>query len=68
MRRVFLQNGESWKPDECCKETCDDGKVIKEYVPCKEVTVPVCQNGQPPIRVYDESGCCFHYDCKCKLE
>uniref|UniRef100_A0A7N6BXK0 Mucin 5AC, oligomeric mucus/gel-forming n=1 Tax=Anabas testudineus TaxID=64144 RepID=A0A7N6BXK0_ANATE len=59
------KNGESWKPDNCTTETCDDGKVITEHVPCKEVTQPVCVNGLPPVKVYDEAGCCFHYECRC---
>uniref|UniRef100_A0A3Q1IAN0 Mucin 5.1, oligomeric mucus/gel-forming n=1 Tax=Anabas testudineus TaxID=64144 RepID=A0A3Q1IAN0_ANATE len=61
----LLQNGESWKPNTCTTEKCDDGKIITEHVPCKEVTQPVCVNGLPPVKVYDEGGCCFHYECKC---
>uniref|UniRef100_A0A3Q1IF11 Intestinal mucin-like protein n=2 Tax=Anabas testudineus TaxID=64144 RepID=A0A3Q1IF11_ANATE len=59
------KNGESWKPNTCTTEKCDDGKIITEHVPCKEVTQPVCVNGLPPVKVYDEGGCCFHYECKC---
>lgn len=29
---------------------------------------PECENGQPPVRVYDQAGCCFHYECKCKCK
>uniref|UniRef100_A0A4W6F4K1 VWFD domain-containing protein n=1 Tax=Lates calcarifer TaxID=8187 RepID=A0A4W6F4K1_LATCA len=29
------------------------------------MTMPVCENGFEPVRVYDEEGCCFHYDCVC---
>uniref|UniRef100_A0AAQ6IV34 Mucin 5.1, oligomeric mucus/gel-forming n=1 Tax=Anabas testudineus TaxID=64144 RepID=A0AAQ6IV34_ANATE len=54
----LLQNGESWKPNTCTTEKCDDGKIITEHVPCKEVTQPVCVNGLPPVKVYDEGGCC----------
>uniref|UniRef100_A0A4W6CWS5 VWFD domain-containing protein n=1 Tax=Lates calcarifer TaxID=8187 RepID=A0A4W6CWS5_LATCA len=60
-----LQDGESWKLHNCTTETCDNGRVITEHVPCKPVTMPVCENGFEPVRVYDEEGCCFHYDCKC---
>ncbi|KAK2917757.1 hypothetical protein Q8A73_004503 [Channa argus] len=59
------KDGESWKPDSCTTETCDDGRVISEHVPCEPVTIPVCVNGQPPTRVYDDAGCCFHYECRC---
>uniref|UniRef100_G3NQE6 Uncharacterized protein n=1 Tax=Gasterosteus aculeatus aculeatus TaxID=481459 RepID=G3NQE6_GASAC len=46
-------------------ETCDKGRVITSHVPCEPVTMPVCDNGYPPVRVYDEKGCCFHYECRC---
>ncbi|KAK2842370.1 hypothetical protein Q5P01_012570 [Channa striata] len=59
------KNGESWKPDSCTTSMCDDSKVITEHVPCEPVTTPVCVNGQPPVRVYDKGGCCFHYECRC---
>ncbi|XP_040893938.1 mucin-2-like isoform X2 [Toxotes jaculatrix] len=59
------KNGESWKPTNCTTEKCEDGKVITEHVPCQQVTIPQCDNGYQPVRVYDEAGCCFHYDCRC---
>ncbi|KAM4734669.1 mucin-2-like [Anableps anableps] len=27
--------------------------------------MPVCDNGIPPVKIYDEGGCCFQYECKC---
>ncbi|KAM6925967.1 mucin-5B-like [Lycodopsis pacificus] len=59
------EDGESWSSNSCSTETCDNGRVTTEHVPCEPVTKPVCVNGQPPVRVYDEGGCCFHYDCLC---
>uniref|UniRef100_A0A665UL30 Mucin 5.1, oligomeric mucus/gel-forming n=1 Tax=Echeneis naucrates TaxID=173247 RepID=A0A665UL30_ECHNA len=59
------QHGESWKPNSCTTETCEGGKVITEHVPCESVTMTLCENGWLPVRVYDEGGCCFHYDCVC---
>ncbi|XP_029378514.1 mucin-2-like isoform X2 [Echeneis naucrates] len=59
------QHGESWKPNSCTTETCEGGKVITEHVPCESVTMTLCENGWLPVRVYDEGGCCFHYDCRC---
>uniref|UniRef100_A0A8P4KJC6 Mucin-2 n=2 Tax=Dicentrarchus labrax TaxID=13489 RepID=A0A8P4KJC6_DICLA len=59
------KHGESWSSDNCTTDTCDNQRVIKEHVPCKSVTIPTCENGYPPVRVYDEAGCCFHYECRC---
>ncbi|XP_041650556.1 mucin-5AC-like [Cheilinus undulatus] len=59
------KNGDSWRLDDCNTATCDNGKVTTEHVSCAPVTVPVCENGQPPVKVYDEDGCCFHYECRC---
>ncbi|KAM3849863.1 uncharacterized protein ACN63O_020389 [Diretmus argenteus] len=58
-------DGESWKPDRCTTATCDKGRVRTISDPCKPVTKPVCANRRPPVRVYDEAGCCFHYECQC---
>uniref|UniRef100_A0A665ULF9 Mucin 5.1, oligomeric mucus/gel-forming n=1 Tax=Echeneis naucrates TaxID=173247 RepID=A0A665ULF9_ECHNA len=60
-----MKHGESWKPNSCTTETCEGGKVITEHVPCESVTMTLCENGWLPVRVYDEGGCCFHYDCRC---
>ncbi|XP_070828132.1 intestinal mucin-like protein [Chaetodon trifascialis] len=59
------KDGESWHSDNCTTQKCDNGKVITEHVPCKPVTEPECENGLPPVKVYDEAGCCFHYECRC---
>ncbi|XP_054631461.1 mucin-2-like [Dunckerocampus dactyliophorus] len=59
------KHGETWSSSNCTFEKCDDGKVLTEHKPCEQVTIPVCENGHPPVRVYDEDGCCFHYECKC---
>ncbi|XP_069384645.1 intestinal mucin-like protein [Paralichthys olivaceus] len=32
---------------------------------CVPVTKPICENGLQPVAIYDETGCCFHYDCRC---
>ncbi|XP_061138386.1 mucin-2-like isoform X2 [Syngnathus typhle] len=59
------KHGESWISSNCTFSMCDDGKVLTEHKPCEPITMPVCENGQPPVRVYDEDGCCFHYQCTC---
>ncbi|XP_061531997.1 mucin-2-like isoform X1 [Phycodurus eques] len=59
------KHGETWSSSNCTTEVCDDGKVLTEHKPCDPITMPVCENGQPPVRVYDKEGCCFHYECTC---
>ncbi|XP_056273204.1 mucin-2 [Pseudoliparis swirei] len=59
------EDGESWSSNNCITETCDNGRVITEHVPCEPTAMPVCENMHPPVRVYDKQGCCFHYDCRC---
>ncbi|XP_028441019.1 intestinal mucin-like protein [Perca flavescens] len=59
------KHGESWSLNNCTRDTCDNGRVMTEHVLCKPVTETVCENGLQPVRVYDEGGCCFHYECTC---
>ncbi|XP_064826248.1 intestinal mucin-like protein [Oncorhynchus masou masou] len=59
------QNGESWKHNQCTNGTCTNGKVFYEHVHCETPKPITCENNYPPIKVYDESGCCFHYECQC---
>lgn len=63
-----LQNGESWHPDNCTKETCTNGTLIIEHVNCEPANKPDCVNDRQPVRVYDETGCCYHYECPCKFK
>nr|XP_046204828.1 mucin-2-like [Oncorhynchus gorbuscha] len=59
------QNGDSWKHNQCTNGTCANGKVIYEHVHCETPKPIACENNYPPIQVFDESGCCFHYECQC---
>uniref|UniRef100_A0A3Q1CSZ2 Uncharacterized protein n=1 Tax=Amphiprion ocellaris TaxID=80972 RepID=A0A3Q1CSZ2_AMPOC len=59
------KHGETWSSNNCTTETCDKGKVIIVHVPCKPAPKPACENGHQPVRVYDETGCCFQYECQC---
>lgn len=56
-----------WNSKNCTKDTCENGKVITESL-CKQLPIPVCENGGPPVKVYDKDGCCFHYECRCKFK
>ncbi|KPP58291.1 intestinal mucin-like protein-like, partial [Scleropages formosus] len=60
-----LTDGESWKVDNCTTATCLNGTVHEVPVDCAPVTTPVCVNGYTPMKVKDESGCCFSYECQC---
>uniref|UniRef100_A0A8C9VUC5 Mucin-5AC-like n=1 Tax=Scleropages formosus TaxID=113540 RepID=A0A8C9VUC5_SCLFO len=55
----------SWKVDNCTTATCLNGTVHEVPVDCAPVTTPVCVNGYTPMKVKDESGCCFSYECQC---
>ncbi|KAG5848633.1 hypothetical protein ANANG_G00100690, partial [Anguilla anguilla] len=59
------KNGESWHYDNCTIATCHRGIVTSKPVQCDPVKSIACENGLPPIKVYDESGCCFQYECQC---
>ncbi|XP_073327907.1 intestinal mucin-like protein [Pagrus major] len=59
------KHGDTWRPDNCTTSKCDNGSVITSHVECEKVTKPVCENGKPPVKIYDETGCCFHYECQC---
>lgn len=62
------QDGESWKTGKCSTNTCINGQVITTPVECESMAKPVCENGLPPLKVYDETGCCYHYECECKFK
>uniref|UniRef100_A0A8B9HTF2 Mucin 5.1, oligomeric mucus/gel-forming n=1 Tax=Astyanax mexicanus TaxID=7994 RepID=A0A8B9HTF2_ASTMX len=59
------QNGETWKVDNCTTATCIDGEVITNTPQCKHVDAPTCESGRSPVKIYDDSGCCFTYSCEC---
>lgn len=61
------QNGETWHSNNCTTETCQNGQHITTHVQCNVKDI-VCENRQTPVKVYDENGCCFHYECKCKFQ
>uniref|UniRef100_A0A8C9SH22 Mucin-2-like n=1 Tax=Scleropages formosus TaxID=113540 RepID=A0A8C9SH22_SCLFO len=60
------KNGETWNSGNCTIKTCVNGSTTSNPVPCAPAKPPVCENGRPPVKVYDESGCCFQYQCQCE--
>ncbi|XP_045069570.1 intestinal mucin-like protein, partial [Coregonus clupeaformis] len=59
------KNGESWQLNSCTTAICQDGIVVQLPVKCKPVEPLQCENGRPPVKVYDSAGCCFTYECEC---
>uniref|UniRef100_A0AAZ3SF25 MUC5A protein n=1 Tax=Oncorhynchus tshawytscha TaxID=74940 RepID=A0AAZ3SF25_ONCTS len=59
------KNGESWQLNSCTTAVCQDGIVVQLPVKCKPVEPLQCENGRPPVKVYDSTGCCFTYECEC---
>ncbi|KAG7468390.1 hypothetical protein MATL_G00142430 [Megalops atlanticus] len=59
------KSGESWRYDNCTIATCYSGSVTLKPVQCDPVKPIVCENNLPPVKVYDESGCCYQYQCQC---
>uniref|UniRef100_A0A3Q2TMI4 Intestinal mucin-like protein n=1 Tax=Fundulus heteroclitus TaxID=8078 RepID=A0A3Q2TMI4_FUNHE len=59
------KNGESWKIDNCTTATCKEGKITFTPKVCPNVTQPICANARKPVQVYEQDGCCFHYECEC---
>ncbi|KAF5908258.1 mucin-5AC-like isoform X2, partial [Clarias magur] len=59
------KNGDSWQ-GKCYENKCIDGSIMSTPVNCTDsaLPMPVCENGIPPIKVYDKTGCCFHYECQ----
>ncbi|KAL4622749.1 mucin-5AC-like [Arapaima gigas] len=60
------KNGESWTSGKCTVKMCVNGSTKSESVTCAPAKSPVCENGMPPVKVYDKSGCCFQYQCQCE--
>ncbi|NXJ99982.1 MUC2L protein, partial [Corythaixoides concolor] len=58
--------GESWWLCNCTKAICIEDNII-QVVPviCNPPPKPTCSNGLSPVRVIDEDGCCWHWECDC---
>ncbi|XP_065822715.1 intestinal mucin-like protein [Labrus bergylta] len=42
--------------ENCTVTICDNGTVIKKHL--------TCANRRPAVKVFNENGCCFHYECE----
>ncbi|XP_074921937.1 mucin-2-like [Chelonoidis abingdonii] len=55
---------ESWMLNNCTMATCEgDNRIVLLLPPAVEMIT--CESGLPPIKVYDEDGCNYHYECDC---
>uniref|UniRef100_A0A4W6D050 Mucin 5.1, oligomeric mucus/gel-forming n=1 Tax=Lates calcarifer TaxID=8187 RepID=A0A4W6D050_LATCA len=54
-----------WKESKCSVGTCINGKVTYTHTPCPIQKPVVCANNFPAIEVWDDDGCCSHYECQC---
>ncbi|GCC21383.1 hypothetical protein chiPu_0019853 [Chiloscyllium punctatum] len=60
------QHNETWLLCECLMATCIEKNIISiQPVVCPTVEPLECANGHEPVKVYDENGCCYHYECDC---
>uniref|UniRef100_A0A8C2ZXJ3 VWFD domain-containing protein n=1 Tax=Cyclopterus lumpus TaxID=8103 RepID=A0A8C2ZXJ3_CYCLU len=58
-------DGESWKVSNCLTATCVNHQVIYTHTKCPTLKKLVCANNFPPMKVLDDDGCCFQYECQC---
>uniref|UniRef100_A0A670IBX6 MUC5A protein n=1 Tax=Podarcis muralis TaxID=64176 RepID=A0A670IBX6_PODMU len=60
-----VPTGDKWVSN-CTVSTCEgNNKISVKQVQCPPVRNIVCENGYPPIKVFSEDGCCYHYECEC---
>uniref|UniRef100_H2ZTW6 Mucin 2, oligomeric mucus/gel-forming n=1 Tax=Latimeria chalumnae TaxID=7897 RepID=H2ZTW6_LATCH len=60
------KENETWLLCNCTMATCVENNTIKiEPVKCPPVEKINCTNGLKPVVVYDDDGCCYHYECDC---
>ncbi|XP_043915177.1 mucin-5AC-like [Protopterus annectens] len=55
---------ETWVVDKCTNATCLGDCVYMTRVTCPATETVTCISGRPPVEVYDDSGCCFKYECE----
>ncbi|XP_077177562.1 mucin-5AC [Paroedura picta] len=59
------KKGDTWTSN-CTTSTCEgNNKIIINHVTCPPVKSIECENGYPPVKVFSDDGCCYHYECEC---
>ncbi|XP_011896479.1 PREDICTED: mucin-5AC [Cercocebus atys] len=60
------KKGETWATPNCSEATCEGNNIISlRPRTCPRVEKPTCANGYPALKVADQDGCCYHYQCQC---
>ncbi|XP_053304585.1 mucin-5B-like [Spea bombifrons] len=63
---INLKTNETWSISNCTVAKCHGNDVVTiEPVTCPPVETISCENGFPPVKVYNSDGCCYHYQCEC---
>ncbi|XP_029438039.1 mucin-5AC-like isoform X20 [Rhinatrema bivittatum] len=47
----------------CFNATCIEKTIMIEFMKCPPILSVTCFEGVPPKKIYDEDGCCYHYEC-----
>ncbi|XP_058520124.1 mucin-5AC [Ochotona princeps] len=60
------KKGEIWQMPNCSQAKCNGHNSVSVYPrQCPDVAEPTCANGYPPLKVPNDDGCCYHYQCQC---
>ncbi|XP_078197928.1 mucin-2 [Callithrix jacchus] len=60
------QENETWWLCDCLMATCKYNNTVEiTEVKCEPPPRPTCSNGLTPVRVMDDNGCCWHWECDC---
>uniref|UniRef100_A0A8D0GA59 Mucin-5AC n=1 Tax=Sphenodon punctatus TaxID=8508 RepID=A0A8D0GA59_SPHPU len=61
---LLFQTNESWMVNNCTMAICEGDNRIALVLPppVEEIS---CASGRPPVKVYEEDRCNYHYECDC---
>ncbi|XP_077143963.1 mucin-2-like [Ranitomeya variabilis] len=64
---IITKKGEITLPvysSKCHNITCNaNGTLNVVEAPCPDIKIITCGDGIQPLKIYDEDGCCYHYEC-----
>ncbi|GCB69236.1 hypothetical protein scyTo_0001018, partial [Scyliorhinus torazame] len=57
---------ETWMLANCTIGICTGNNTVSVMpLKCPHITPVTCQSGMKPKKIYDQSGCCYHFECEC---